>query len=662
MQAFVVRPFNTKNGIDFEKVHSELITVALNSAGINGGTTGTIFEAGNIREDMFQLLLLADLVVADISIHNANVFYELGIRHALRPRQTFMIRAAVTKPRDQRGPEDQIPFDIATDRYLEYDAANPGASVARLVHGLNATKTGDRIDSPVFRSLPKLEEPDHSQLSPVPPEFADDVDLASSKRQAGKLGLLAREAGWFLWQEGGLRAVGQRQFALQLWSPARDTWEKLRETYPDDFEANRLLGTIYQKTGDLTLSDQRLQQALRRRALEPAKKAEVLALLASNQKARGRRAWEGKDSAARRKATLRSRLFEQAAQLYQEGFEQDLNHYYSGLNALSLYTLLLQTMEADESTWLGIFDSDDEAERRRVELKTSRDRLAAAVGLSLKAESSRLEDGAKDPWLAISQADYRFLTSPRDTSAAASYEAALANAEPFHISAVRSQVELFGALDVWPPRVKACLEVLPPVPEGEQPLEQTILFTGHMIDAEGRKQPRFPASQEGKAREAIRNAVSDLLTGAPGPALGMAGGANGGDILFHEVCAELGVPTRVLLTLPESQFIAESVAHGGPGWVGRFNALIRKCPTQILGDSKDLPRWMRDKPGYDVWQRTNLWLLEEALATGARTSTLIALWDGKSGDGPGGTKHLVETAEKHGMTRQILPTSTVFQE
>ena len=34
--------------------------------------------------DMFQLLLTADLVVADISIHNANVFYELGMRHALR--------------------------------------------------------------------------------------------------------------------------------------------------------------------------------------------------------------------------------------------------------------------------------------------------------------------------------------------------------------------------------------------------------------------------------------------------------------------------------------------------------------------------------------------------------------------------------------------------
>ena len=52
-----------------------------------------ILEAGNIREDMFHLLLVTDLVIAYISIHNANVFYELGIRHAVRGRRTYMIRA-----------------------------------------------------------------------------------------------------------------------------------------------------------------------------------------------------------------------------------------------------------------------------------------------------------------------------------------------------------------------------------------------------------------------------------------------------------------------------------------------------------------------------------------------------------------------------------------
>jgi hypothetical protein len=43
-----------------------------------------IRRQGNIRLDMFQRLLTADLVIADISIQNANVYYELGVRHALR--------------------------------------------------------------------------------------------------------------------------------------------------------------------------------------------------------------------------------------------------------------------------------------------------------------------------------------------------------------------------------------------------------------------------------------------------------------------------------------------------------------------------------------------------------------------------------------------------
>ena len=70
---------------------------------------------------MFQRLLTADLVVADLSIHNANVFYELGIRHALRGKRTFLLRSA----------QDAYPFDLQTDRYLTYDNDDPAASLDR---------------------------------------------------------------------------------------------------------------------------------------------------------------------------------------------------------------------------------------------------------------------------------------------------------------------------------------------------------------------------------------------------------------------------------------------------------------------------------------------------------------------------------------------------
>ena len=64
-----------------------------------------------------QALRAADVVVADLSVHNANVFYELGIRHALRDHGTFMLRCDA----------DKFPFDLQTDRYFVYKKEDPGA-------------------------------------------------------------------------------------------------------------------------------------------------------------------------------------------------------------------------------------------------------------------------------------------------------------------------------------------------------------------------------------------------------------------------------------------------------------------------------------------------------------------------------------------------------
>ncbi len=115
MRAFVIRGFGEKAGVNFDWVHKELIEPALRRVGLEGGTSGLIVEAGNIRDDVIYELIMADLVVADVSIHNANVFYELGIRHAVRNRATVLIRARI----------DEVPFDLKGERYLSYDQTAP---------------------------------------------------------------------------------------------------------------------------------------------------------------------------------------------------------------------------------------------------------------------------------------------------------------------------------------------------------------------------------------------------------------------------------------------------------------------------------------------------------------------------------------------------------
>jgi hypothetical protein len=137
---------------------------------------------------------------------------------------------------------------------------------------------------------------------------------------------------------------------------------------------------------------------------------------------------------------------------------------------------------------------------------------------------------------------------------------------------------------------------------------------------------------------------------ANGKLLGIAGGASGGDILFHEVCAELGVPSEMYLVLPKADYIKTSVAGGGAEWVDRFNRLCDRLKPKILSDSVELPRWLRGKKNYDIWQRSNLWILHSALYASQDHLTLIALWNGTAGDGPGGTEDMVQRAKDRGAT------------
>ena len=70
----------------------------------------------------------------------------------------------------------------------------------------------------------------------------------------------------------------------------------------------------------------------------------------------------------------------------------------------------------------------------------------------------------------------------------------------------------------------------------------------------------------------------------------------------------------------------------------------------MLQDDKALPRWLADKPDYDIWQRNNLWMMFNALSLDPKRLTLIALYNReREADGPGGTAHLVKTAEAWGF-------------
>src|SRR5215510_9546947 len=160
--------------ISFDAIDRLLLQPAMQELGIKGETTDAVVKAGNIREDMFNRLVTADAVIADLTVYNPNVYYELGVRQAFRDKYTFLIRSELIN----------YPFDLQTDRYFAYDlielADRPDAVVRRLVAALRATLHSPDSDSPIFKLLPQLEAEDRARFITVPEDFREEVEWTTS--------------------------------------------------------------------------------------------------------------------------------------------------------------------------------------------------------------------------------------------------------------------------------------------------------------------------------------------------------------------------------------------------------------------------------------------------------------------------------------------------
>ena len=669
---FIVRPFGESRPVvkknkegnpeieffNFEKVEKDLIQPALKELNLDGGTTQRIFVPGEIKEDMFSQLLLADIVIADITIHNANVFYELGIRHALRCKTTILIKCDGF---------DDTPFDIIGYKYISYQKNNLAGSIKELVEFLKNGAIQDRKDSPVFNMLPKLKEPDQEKLLAIPESFLKEVLEAAASKRVGRLLLLAEEAAFFQWYLPASRVVGEELYKLKPTTAAQPIWEKILEEYPGDYQGNDRLATIYQRLAEnemiknkaeamalLLRSDSAIESLLRFNPdTDKKKRAEVAALKGRNFKTRWLNSW--KNAQNKPVAALQSSFIEIAYKNYEAGFFIDLNHYYSGINALALLTIKIELATQNPKPWADAFDTDEDAFKELELMRAKQQKLTSAVQLALEAEKRELIfQNQNNIWFTITEADFVLLTSKRPSRVVSKYLKALETATEFEKESVLRQINLYKELNILPENVKAVIQAIAPVSTSEEIRTHFILFTGHMIDAPGRKEPRFPPEKENSARSMIKEKLADIKINETGRLLGIAGGACGGDILFHELCSEMGIPTELYLALPPDKFRIKSVNHAGNEWIDRFNKLCKSHQFHILCDTETLPKWLRKKEHYNIWERNNLWLMNSALINGGMHMTLLALWDGKTGDSSGGTQHMVEVAKARGAKTIII--------
>jgi hypothetical protein len=666
MRAFIIRPFGPRRGIDFDEVERDLIGPALDNIGAEGRTTGEILEAGNIRIDMFQQLLIADIVVADITTNNPNAFYELGIRHALQAKRTFLIRAKLPRPQTaEEWKEVDVPFDLKTDRYFEYDPGNPAASRQKLTEALRETAASNRQDSPVFLSLPNLKSQSKESFIPVPLGFGEEVQHAEKDKDARKLTLLGLETEGFPWESTGLRNVGRALLLIKRYGAAKTAWESLRKLDDYDLEANTALGNIYQRLDDLISSNQALDRALHS-ATSPSDLAEIHGQLGRNKKDLWTHSWSTAPSTEEKaRNAIDSPLLLEAYAQYLDAYRLDLNSYYPGLNTLFLAVIVLELASRYPDVWSAPFADDATANVKLAEIKRKRDQIAQALQLRFDNADAPVQEGAKqDMWFLSSAGDLNLLAQPPNPRRASYfYKKAAAVGGDFVLDSARRQLVMLTHIGVLNAQIEEVLKAFPPesAVATNQRIDRVLLFTGHRIDSPNRAKPRFPADKENIAREAIRSAVAQEKELTSGSILGIAGGANGGDILFLEVCDDLGIKTEMLLALPENQFIEASVDNENKSWLRRFHAQVERHPnTPVLGDSAELPKWLQFKRGYDIWQRNNLWLLSEALCLVPKNLTVIGLWDGEAGDGPGGTEHMVSLARDRGARFIRLDTTKLF--
>lgn len=180
-----------------------------------------------------------------------------------------------------------------------------------------------------------------------------------------------------------------------------------------------------------------------------------------------------------------------------------------------------------------------------------------------------------------------------------------------------------------------------------------IVFSGHRVDTPDRPKPRFPAASEEVVAQMIEQALQAEISRSGGARLrGIASGANGGDILFLEACAAHGIPATIYLALPKDEFVAASVVDGGNDWVDRFERVCERFPVRILEDEKDA--------SLNVYQQTNLWMLDRALSKNGAHVTVMVLWDGGGGDGAGGTQDMVIRASQAGARVIHLDTNKLL--
>lgn len=398
-------------------------------------------------------------------------------------------------------------------------------------------------------------------------------------------------------------AIHEAEKHLRLGDPliAYNAVQQALESSPGNVRLRQLKGLALARSGALRRANEELA-ALRD---EGHTDGETMGLLARTHKELG---LESNDRETR-EAHLAAAL-----EIYQSGYREACRRdavddaYYTGINAA---TIALLRGDTDRARALA---ADVEALCQRALGEHSEDEAGAYWPQATLAEAALIRGD-------LDAAGKRYAVAAR-----------LAGTRFGDLSSTRQQarmlLEYLGKSTDWLDTVMR----MPPV----------LVYTGHMIDAPDRPQPRFPADMEGAIRAEIFSRLEKLK-----PAAVYGSAACGADILCLECVREVGGDLHIVLPFPAERFRAESVdLIPGGNWGERFERLLESA-EEVLVISEQPPL-----KGESSFEYANLIMTGLArLRTQMLDSRLqgLAVWDGKGAAGAGGTGSVVDMWQRHGV-------------
>lgn len=151
--------YETGRTLDLDATYEAIIQPAVEDSGFRCIRANEILHSGIIDVKMYEMLLRADLVVADISTGNVNAVYELGVRHALRPFSTIVMKEEVGKLHFDLDHVATFMYEHMGDDIGHREAKRAKTELGRLIE--EVTKT-PKPDSPVYTYIPSLRGPTFS--------------------------------------------------------------------------------------------------------------------------------------------------------------------------------------------------------------------------------------------------------------------------------------------------------------------------------------------------------------------------------------------------------------------------------------------------------------------------------------------------------------------